>query len=52
MKKHLGGMYCPNEEKPKEEVLSYFRGTTGELYDSGIKKIVQRMKKCIDLNSD
>jgi hypothetical protein len=36
----------------REEVLSYLRGTAGEFYDSGIKKMVHRMQKCIDLNGD
>jgi hypothetical protein len=30
----------------------YLRGAAGEFYDSGIKKMVHRMQKCIDLNSD
>jgi hypothetical protein len=33
-------------------VFSYLRGAAGEFYDSGIKKIVHRMQKCIDLNGD
>jgi hypothetical protein len=28
------------------------RGAAGEFYDSGIKKMVHRMQKCIDLNGD
>jgi hypothetical protein len=36
----------------KEEVLSYLRGVAGEFYDSGIKKMIRRMQKCIDLNGD
>jgi hypothetical protein len=39
-------------EELKEEVLSYFRGAAGELYDSGIMKMVHRMQKCIDLKGD
>jgi hypothetical protein len=30
----------------------YLRGAVGEFYDSGIKKMVHRMQKCIDLNGD
>jgi hypothetical protein len=36
----------------REEVLSNLRGAAGEFYDSGIKKMVRRMQKCIDLNGD
>jgi hypothetical protein len=43
LKKHLGGMHFRTREELKEEVLSY---------DSGIKKVVHRMQKCIDLNGD
>ena len=52
LKKHLGGTQFRTGEELKEEVLSYLRGAAGEFYDSGIKKMVQRMQKCIDLNGD
>jgi hypothetical protein len=42
----------PETKQLKEEVLSYLRGAAGEFYDSGIKKMVHRMQKCIDLNGD
>lgn len=31
-----------------EEVLSYLRCATDEFYDSGVKKIVRSMQKCMD----
>ncbi|GFT52964.1 histone-lysine N-methyltransferase SETMAR [Nephila pilipes] len=40
------------EEELKEEVLSYLRGTAEDIYNSGMKKMVHRMQKCIDLNGD
>jgi hypothetical protein len=66
LKKHLGGTHFRTGEELKEEVLrwvgcillitqevlSYLRGAAGEFYDSCIKKMVHRMQKCIDLNSD
>jgi hypothetical protein len=52
LKKHLGGTHFRTGEELKEEVLSYLRGAAGEFYDSGIKKMVHRMQKCIDLNGD
>jgi hypothetical protein len=53
LKKHLGGTHFRTGEELKEEVFSYLRGAAGEFYDdSGIKKMVQRMQKCIDLNGD
>jgi hypothetical protein len=36
----------------REEVLSCLRGAAGEFYDSGIKKMIHRMQKCIDLNGN
>jgi hypothetical protein len=45
-------MHFRTGEELKEEVFSYLRGAAGEFYDSGIKKMVQRMQKCIDLNGD
>lgn len=44
LKKHLGGTDFRTKEELKEEVLSYFDGTVGEFYDSGIKKMVHRMQ--------
>jgi hypothetical protein len=35
-----------------EPERSYLRGAAGEFYDSGIKKMVHCMQKCIDLNGD
>jgi histone-lysine N-methyltransferase SETMAR len=52
LKKHLGGTNFRTGEELKEEVLSYLRGAAGEFCDSGIKKMVHRMQKCIDLNGD
>jgi hypothetical protein len=52
LKKQLGGMHFRTGEELKEEVLSYLRGAAGEFYDSGIKKMVHHMQKCIDLNGD
>jgi hypothetical protein len=52
LKKHLGGTHFRTGEELKEEVFSYLRGAAGEFYDSGIKKMVHSMQKCIDLNGD
>lgn len=50
MKKYLGRIHFPTEKKLKEEILSYLWDAVGEFYDSGIKKIMYRMQKCIDIN--
>jgi hypothetical protein len=47
LKKHLGGKHFRTGEELKEEVFSYLCGAAGEFYDSGIKKMVHRMQKCI-----
>jgi hypothetical protein len=52
LKKQLGGTHLRTGEELKEEVLSYILGAAGEFHDSGIKKMVHRMQKCIDLNGD
>jgi hypothetical protein len=52
LKKHLGGTHFRTGEELKEEVLGYLCGAAGEFYDSGIKKMVHRMQKCIHLNGD
>lgn len=52
LKKHLGGTHFDTDEDVKEEVLNFLRGQAGEFYDSGIKKWVPRMQKCIDRNGE
>jgi len=52
LKKHLGGTHFADGEQLKEEVLSYLHGLAGEFYDQGIKKMVHRMQKCIEVNGD
>jgi histone-lysine N-methyltransferase SETMAR len=52
LKEHLDGTHFRTGEELKEEVLSYLRGAAGEFYDSGIKKMVHRKQKCIDLIGD
>lgn len=49
---HLGCAKVCACEKLKEEVLSYLRGTEGEFYGSGTKKIEHRMQKRVNLNGD
>ncbi|GJQ74871.1 hypothetical protein Trydic_g21707 [Trypoxylus dichotomus] len=46
LKKHLGGTHFKTEEELTKEVSSY------EFYDLGIRKMVRRMQKCINLNGD
>jgi histone-lysine N-methyltransferase SETMAR len=47
LKKHLGGTHFRTGDELKEEVLSYLHSAAGEFYNSGIKKMVHRMQKCI-----
>jgi hypothetical protein len=39
-------MYCLAQN------LIWYEDAAGEFYDLGIKKMVHRMQKCIDLNGD
>ena len=52
LKKHLGGTHFKTQEELKDAVSTYLRGAAGEFYDLGIKKMITRMQKCIDLNGD
>ena len=51
LKKHLGGTHFSTGDEVKD-VLRYLRSAAGEFYDSGVKKVVHDMQKCIDLNGD
>lgn len=47
------GLFCNGREAEKRGFLkSYLRGVAEEFYEFGIKRIVHRMHKCIDLNSN
>jgi len=32
----------------QEEVMTWFKELAGDFYDSGIQKLVPRLKKCLD----
>ena len=48
---HLGGMHFQTD-KLKNEVENYLCNVAGEFYDKGIRKMPQRLQKCINHNGD
>jgi len=51
LKLHLGGTSFRTDVELKD-VVRYLHAAAGEFYDTGIKKMVYRMLKCIDRNGD
>ena len=52
LKKNLGGTQFQTDEEVQNAVVSFLHGQAAEFYDSGLKKWVPRMQKCIERNSD
>ena len=52
LKSHLGGTHFQTDEEFKIEVERYMHNVVGEFCDKGIRKMQQRMRKCIDHNGD
>lgn len=52
LKKNLGGTQFKTDEEVQNAVVSFLRGQAAEFYDSGLKKWVPRMQKCIERNGD
>jgi hypothetical protein len=48
----VGRISEPERAERRGFKLPSRRAAAGEFYDSGIKKMVHRMQKCIDLNGD
>lgn len=52
LKKNLGGTQFQTDEEVQNAVVSFLHGQAAEFYDSGLKKWVPRMQKCIQRNGD
>jgi hypothetical protein len=50
-KKHLAGRKFDDNDEVQEEVMTWFKGQMADFYDSGIKKVVPRLNRCLD-NAD
>ena len=48
LKKHLAGKKFDDDGEVQEEVMTWFKGQEADFYDSGIKKLVPRLNKCLD----
>jgi hypothetical protein len=47
LNKHLTGKKFDDDDKV-QEVMVWFKGQEAHFYDSGIKKLVPRLNKCLD----
>ncbi|UYV70662.1 hypothetical protein LAZ67_8000195 [Cordylochernes scorpioides] len=52
LKKHLGGQKFASDNEVKEEVDKWLKEAAGEWYNTGITKLVDRMKKVIEHQGD
>ena len=52
LKNYLGGRKFLNDEELKTAVDFFLRKSAGEWYEEGIKKLSERLQKCIDRNGD
>ena len=50
LKENLAGKKFDDDDKVQEEVMTWFKGQAADFYDSGIQKLVPRLK-CLD-NAD
>ena len=52
LKDHLSGTHFSNDNEVKDAVKTLLRKVAGEVYNTGIQKLVPRLQKCIDLDGD
>ena len=52
LKEHLAGIKFDDDDEVQEELMTWFKGQTADLYDSGIQKLVPRLNKCLDNAGD
>jgi hypothetical protein len=52
LKKHFAGKNFDDDNEVQEEVMTWFRVQAADFYDSGIQKLVPRLKKCLDNAGD
>ena len=48
LKKGLAGKKFDDDDEVQEEVITWFKEQAANFYDSGIKKLVPRINKCLD----
>ena len=41
-----------DDDEVQEEVMTWFKGQAADFYDSGIRKLVPRLSKCLDIAGD
>jgi hypothetical protein len=51
LKKHLAWKKFDDDDEV-QEVMAWFKGQAADFYDSGKKKLVPRLNKCLDNASD
>jgi len=51
LKKYLAGKMFDDDDEV-QEVRAWFKGKAADFYDSGIQKLVPRLKKCLDNTGD
>lgn len=52
LKEYLGGKHFSDDDEVKIEAENWLKGVARDFYDTGIKKLVPRLEKCIELNGD
>ena len=52
LKYHLAGKKFDDDDEVQEKVMTWFKRQASDFYDSGIKKLVPRINKCLDNAGD
>lgn len=52
LKMHMGGKRFSSDEEVMEEVKKWSKELAGDFFDTGIKKLIPRLKKCIERDGD
>jgi hypothetical protein len=52
LKEHIAGKKSDHEDEAKGEVLRRLNEQAANFYDSGIKELIPRLKKCIEKQGD
>jgi hypothetical protein len=52
LKEHIAGKKFDDDGEAKDKVLRWLNEQAAEFYDTGIKNLVPRLKKCIEKHGD
>jgi len=52
LKKYLAGKKFDDDDEVQEEIMTWFKALAADFYDSGIRKLVPRLNKCLDNAGD